>query len=142
MHELDPGHLYRPDCYPAQEGQPVRQFHNVVQFRKRIGDDYPGNTGKPCDGTSTQELLRIIVARSSYVDGQEHHQANHGVIACCRHALFELEIRAAGRRGEDYRRRWMKDFLSADMDAPIEQHPPCHTCGHIHCRKHQASEGP
>ena len=134
MRELDPGHLYRPDCYPAQEYRPVRQFHNVVQFRKRIGEGYPGNKGEPCDGTTTQELFRIAIARSLYVDGQEHHQANQGVIACCRHALFELEQRASERRGKAYLEEWMKDFLTADMDAPIEQHPPCSTCGHIHCR--------
>lgn len=140
MRVLDPGHLYRPDCYPSKEEQEVRQFHNAIQFRKRIGEGYPGNTGEPTDGTSTQELFRIAIDRAKYVHCQSPHRANTTVIALARTAIYELEYRAAERRGPEYLEQWPRDYCSAVgpvLGKFIEDLHACTTCGHILCRRHE-----
>lgn len=95
MKETDPGHSYLFDNYPARESLGEVNHKQIIHFRKRIGADYPGNNGTPYYGTSTQELLRVIIARSKYVNNQEFHQANINLIRNARESLLDLEKRAA-----------------------------------------------
>ena len=76
MKILDPGHRYRLQRYPAQEehGPCDPEMPLDVVFRKRVGPGYEPNTGSPYNGTTTQELLRVIINRSQYVDAQDHHK--------------------------------------------------------------------
>ena len=155
MIELEPGHRYRYQVYPAVEehGPPPATNMDDVTFRKRVGPGYPGNEGHRYAGTSTQELLRIVIARSKYVDGQEQHVANRRLIEHCRVSLYELESRAARRRGEAYLNRWVAELtvwyagvtltkprsipLSFAFGAvPIEDLPPCPICAHVLCWRH------
>lgn len=140
MKELDPGHSYFADVYPAIEGKPPAAGTLVyVDFRKRIGEGYPGNEGSPVDGTTTQELLRIIIHRTKYVDAQESHPANSKVIRSARDSIYSLEFRAASRRGGEYLSRWQNglwDLRKGHLDFAIEDVSTCQTCGHILCEKH------
>jgi hypothetical protein len=140
MIELDLGHLYLADHYPAKESdynEAAGYNRSRIQFRKRIGKDYPGNEGSFKDGTSTQELLRIIIKRALYVDGQEQHKANKSLVDRCRQSLEELEKRAALRRGSDYYKNWIRN----PFKFPIEDIPVCKICGHIFCTKHGGENG-
>lgn len=156
MHEIEPGHRYRYQVYPALEEQgPVYSTdRDEVTFRKRIGDGYPGNVGHRYAGTSTQELLRVVVARSKYVDGQEQHVANRHLIGRARMSLYDLESRTARRRGEAYLNRWNAELLvwyvgqthvnlravpltSSFADVPIEELEPCPVCAHVLCWRYE-----
>lgn len=139
MLERDPGHVFIVEVYPAQESTGIItqvDSTDYINFRKRIGDLYPGNTGLASCGTSTQELLRVIIARSKYVNNQESHQANDELISRCRESIFDLEERAAYRRGEDYFYKWEQEINNYLKD--IETAPTCKICGHIFCSKHES----
>lgn len=141
----DPGHIFSIENYPPkEENYPIhpeyaRESH--IQFRKRIGEDYPGNTGLPYSGTTTQELLRVIIERLKYVDNQIQHKANQDTIERCQHSIFDLEMRAAERRGKEYLKLWIIDLYRYRSDeGGIEEAKPCPICGHIFCRKSHAME--
>lgn len=137
MIELDPGHRYEAEHYPAIEGRTgaTGLDRTIIQFRKRIGEGYPGNLGSPKDGTSTQDLLRILIKRALYVDGQDSHPANKSLIERCQQSIFDLEERAAFRRGSEYYRNWFKEISRTRLN--IEDIPVCKVCGHIFCSKHE-----
>ena len=136
MRTMDPGHNYQIDLYPAKEETGFTDQVYSIFFRKRIGEKYPGNWGPSYNGTTTQELLRVIISRSLYVDNQESHPANKALIQRSRYSLSELEFRAAERRGHSYERQFRRDLDSWLMAYTIEEAMPCGICGHIFCRKH------
>lgn len=144
MRELDPGHLYELASIPTQpceggfHGQANRcQDHgglNILPtgycrvaagdpqrlgFVKREGEKFPGNVGS-YPGTTTQEVLRALIARAKYVDAQIPHAHNKRVVGLLRRALFLLEDRAAERGGWRY----------VEDPAAIENTPLCPKCGH------------
>ena len=139
MREIDPGHRYVVQTYPAVETDgPQDKTITCLTFRKRIGPRYPGNEGEPYDGTTTQELLRVIIARSRYVNNQEPHNANTHLIRSARMSILELEQRATARRGAAYLQRWEEDLRDWLYDRnDIEVALPCAVCGHIFCRRHE-----
>jgi hypothetical protein len=138
MREIFPGHSYLLSSYPAKEDTTDVYLKQRIDFRKRIGENYPGNIGDSHNGTSTQELLRVIIARSQYVNNQESHQANIKLIKNCRESILDLEKRAAIRRGDEYFRSWYeKYFNSLENNIQPENIPPCNICGHIFCSKHE-----
>jgi len=111
---VDPGH-----CYELAEldGGEVAS----LQFVKREGEMYPGNVGT-CPGTTTQEVLRALIDRTLYVNGQDPCVTNYVVLEHLRRALWELEDRAAKRRGAR-----VPEYLAA----VIENEPTCSLCGHV-----------
>lgn len=139
MKIVEPGHLYVAQAYAAREadGKPVETALDLVRFRKRIGDGYAPNQPPAYAGTSTQELLRIIIDRSKYVQAQKTHTANIAVIDRAQRSIWSLEDRAAYLRGEEYQRTWHHD-LSQWMNSGhgIEDAGTCDVCGHIFCRQH------
>jgi len=141
MKEINPGHIFQIDNYPARESDypipPESMIQNYISFRKRVGNKYPGNGEYIFNGTSTQELLRVIIARSLYVNNQEPHIANEHLIQYCSNAIEDLEFRAAERRGSDYLEQFTADlnqFLYKGHN--IESAETCQICGHIFCRRH------
>jgi len=112
---LDPGHRY---ALASIDGDVVQ----VLTFVKREGPGYPGNAGAHA-GTTTQEVLRALVDRTLYVDGQIPAPENAQVLALLREAILLLEQRAARRHG----------LALGAVAEGIEQLPACPTCGHVTC---------
>jgi hypothetical protein len=143
MKVRDPGHVFIIENYPAKEERypilPEDARESAIQFRKRVGPGYPGNGPYSYDGTTTQELLRVIISRAKYVDNQEHDPANDKVIEFARNSILALEARAAERRGEEYLSTWNEDittWMNEDCEVEVEDAKTCLICGHIFCRKH------
>lgn len=87
------------------------------------------NTGDPHPGTNCQELIRILIDRTRYLNAQIPHENNKAIMHHLRAALWLFEDRVAERHG----------FASHDFDfttEDIELEPTCKTCGHIICKGH------
>ena len=130
MKAIDPGHLYELDQLDDDLDEPEQ-----LMFVKRVGPEYPGNEGTPHYGVTTQEVIRALIDRMKYVNGQKPHELNEDVIICLRKCLFFLEVRAAEMRGDELP-PWSPigspDWLRED----IENEPTCQACGHIRCDRH------
>lgn len=118
MKVLDPGHRYRLAEFDGFPGQ-LRQ--HALQFVKRDGPGYPGNRGFS-SGTNCQELLRVLIDRAKYLEGQEPSYHNELIIEHLRAALVQFEYRAASRHG-----------CKAPKPFDIENQPFCSRCGHVGC---------
>lgn len=123
MKVIDPGHLYEVASLDGDAPQ-------LIRFVKRIGEKFPGNVGPGYPGTTSQELLRILIDRAHYVDNQVPHYSNVLGRSHARSYLWLLEERAALRAGDFTR------MQRASIDA-IERYPTCPTCGHIFCKEHR-----
>lgn len=73
-------------------------------------------------------MLRALIDRVRYLNGQIPDRHNDTVLHCLRAAIWHLEARAAARHG-----RFDDAFLAAFGVAAIEAYPTCQTCGHIGC---------
>jgi len=114
MRVIDPGHAYLLACLD-------RDGEEELFFVKRQGDKYPGNDSS-YGGTTTQEVIRALIDRTKYVNAQEPSHTNDTVLGYLRAALWELEMRAADRRGT---------WVSTRLKGAIEDEPTCEQCGHI-----------
>lgn len=123
MEIIDPGHQYHLRSLDLPEGH-ERGFQTLT-FVKREGPGYPGNSSHH-PGTTTQEVLRVLIDRAFYVDNQIADEANQKVIRNLREAIFYLEERAARRHGRPFPP--MVDIIDG-----IEKIPTCHKCNHIGC---------
>lgn len=130
---LDPGHVYELDNLD----DPDREVPRVMlYFVKREGEGFPGNVGHHA-GTTAQEVLRVLIDRVKYVDQQIPDPANDRVLKHLRDAIWELEVRAAKRRGTTL----PKGLRGGDTD--VEDLDVCPACGHIACREdHTRREEP
>lgn len=124
MRVIDEGHIFMLSELDGGDEQ-------ALTFVKRVGTGYPGNSGAPYAGITTQEVLRALISRAKYVS----HQAdtlgdtdsvtdNQEVIRLLQEAMLVLEIRADRRAG-----RQPCTFMSEY----IENASYCHSCGHIGC---------
>ena len=120
MRVLDEGHRYELRMLD----DPMGEAFQTLKFVKREGPGYPGNVGHYA-GTTTQEVIRALIERAKYVDGQIHDPANVLVIRNLREAIWHLEERAARRHG----RPWT---LPLGFEG-IENLPTCEKCNHIGC---------
>lgn len=121
MKVIDPGHMYELDNLDAGPANPTSR----LKFVKREGDKYPGNVGHYA-GTNIQEVLRALIDRVKYLDGQEPCMENSEIIFYLRESIARLEERAAKRHGRTLAMRPCGLF-------PIEVMPTCPKCGHIEC---------
>jgi hypothetical protein len=112
---LDPGHQYSLRHLDG-DGE------ETLQFVKREGKGYPGNIGHH-EGTTMQEVLRVLIHRAKYVNKQIPCRETELAIKHMRTAIYQFEVRAAFRHGRRFR---MPDGL-------IEEEPTCVKCGHIGC---------
>ena len=118
MKVLDPGHKYELTSFDG--GDPI-----VLTFVKRNDplEKYPGNLDA-YPGTQSQEVLRALIDRGHYVNGQQPSPANDEVIDSLRWALKLLELRHLRQHGGNAR---------LPFPSPIEVVPFCQRCGHITC---------
>ena len=96
---------------------------------KRIGEKFPGNAAPAYAGVTTQEVLRALIDRTKYVNGQKEDPANYHVIRDLRSALVELEMRAHRERGDG---GTAARVAALDQPETIET---CHRCGHVFCQE-------
>ena len=125
MKVLDPGHKFFVDVYDNQAAAPNDQSELII-FMKRTGPLYPGNVNA-YPGTNCQELLRVLISRLIYLDGQDSCVQNHINLLFARQMLWNFEDRAAKRHG------------IVEFNIPIEgieDRPTCMVCGHIVCGGH------
>lgn len=117
MEVLDAGHQYSLSSF--DDGYPV-----LLTFVKRNDPPkkYPGNT-HAYPGTQTQEVLRALIDRAIYVNGQIPCLETESVIALLRQSIALLEQRHARSHGVN--------FMEPTM--PIEIAPFCKRCGHLMC---------
>ncbi len=122
MKILDPGHVYELDILDGND-----DFGgNVLTFVKREGPNFPGNVGK-FPGTTSQEVIRALISRAVYVNGQHPCVENDAVISLLESALLLLEVRAARKHGHALTEPSMVSFLLKQK---------CPTCFHINCEVH------
>jgi len=119
MRIIEAGHEYLID----NVGDGLQQR---IVFVKNRGAKYPGNTGEPHAGTICQELLRVLIDRTAYLNGQGSCMETENALANLRSALAWYEVRAARCRGDQI------DLLHA---ADLETQPTCETCGHTFCSR-------
>jgi hypothetical protein len=123
---IDPGHEYELDWLdgkpPIERSGGIEDGNRLI-FVKRAGAGYPGNKGSH-PGTNMQEVLRALIDRVKYLDGQIHDERNLGVLENLRGALWLLEDRAAERHGRSLQSQVRN----------IEHQLTCQRCGHVECQ--------
>lgn len=117
MDEIDKGHKFQLKAIDGDN-------HQTLQFVKRIGDNYPYNQGVPKSGTTNQEILRVLIKRTQYLETQKSHWINSICIFLYRLAIYLLELRASNRKNKN---------LSILTLWEIENRDVCPKCGHINC---------
>lgn len=122
MKIINPGHVFELDHLDGPN-------KSLLTFVKRVGPEYPHNYAAH-EGTTTQEVLRALIARMKYVDMQLHAEENDTTLFLLRWALWLQEKRAHRLRGED--------FLADVTD--IEFAPTCPVCLHVQCTKHEQGD--
>lgn len=124
MTVLDPGHKFRLATLD------VRWWHRllmpwrvrpVLRFVKRVGAKFPGNDSA-YPGTTIQEVLRAVVFRIDYLQGQIPDSRNTDAIHHIKMAIWDLECRAADRHKRPY-----PSFEEAFFGAQ------CCNCLHVGC---------
>lgn len=116
MNVIDPGHVYDLDSLDGEQA-------NRLVFVKREGPKYPGNIGSH-PGTTTQEVLRALIERAHYVNGQAFCEETERVEMLLRECVVLLEKRAARLHGRK---------LTASLDAVVWGVGKCSLCGHVGC---------
>ena len=119
MKIIDPGHTYLAEGV----GGAVPQ---MIEFVKNLGAKYPGNTGDPHGGILCQDLLRILIDRTRYLNKQGACAETEHALAALRQALGWFEVRAARCRG---------DFIDLPHADCLEREPTCEICGHNYCSR-------
>jgi hypothetical protein len=132
MRVLDPGHKYEVDGYDGGENQ-------IITFMKREGPGYPFNVGH-YGGTNIQEILRILIDRTKYLDKQVPCDDNKRLLDNLRRSLLELERRAALRHGWDLEQEYRNQLW--DYGIEVEDIPTCSVCGHITCKGNHHDKNP
>lgn len=118
MRVEDPGHLYRLRVLDGEEyGMPAYP----LKFVKREGLNYPGNEGH-YPGTTSQEVLRALINRAGYVQGQIPCWQTNVSIYPMSLVVWLYEHRAAKR----HKRRppSLYDAIYGET---------CSMCGHVGC---------
>ena len=123
MKVLDPGHAYLLDALDVEPTQRFWFDPQTLMFVKRIGERYPGNTGKPHPGVTMQEMLRVIIDRLEYVNRQIPAEENGFALFHLQSAFWWMESRAAAVRG----------VVLSRGPRGIERVPACAECGHVFC---------
>lgn len=115
----DAGHRY--DLF-AIDGEHKQELRFVKRFDLDRPWKYPGNTSA-YPGTTLQGVLRVLLDRFAYLQGQIRSPYNTINIFILRCSLWLLEFRAARRHGRSY---WHGIMFASTA-------PMCPTCGHTVC---------
>jgi hypothetical protein len=117
---IDPGHKF---LLLTLDGE----LEQVLTFVKRMDSDvsqrYPGNTSA-YPGTTMQSVIRALLYRVSYLQGQKQCDENIAIAANLMNCLYLLEHRAMRRHGFDASKLTQTEAANGKM---------CPTCGHVHC---------
>jgi hypothetical protein len=119
---IDPGHQY---MLPSLDGYYPQRLTFVKRCDLANPARFPGNKDA-YPGTTVQMVVRTLLDRLRYLQGQHWCLENVGVIFALRSVLWLMEFRAARRHG----RRYFKSLSYAE-NAPL-----CPECGHTIC-EHQ-----
>lgn len=117
MKIIDPGHHYLAEGVAGAQPQPIT-------FVKNRGEKYPGNKGEPHAGILSQELIRILIDRTGYLNRQGSCAETEYALSALRQALAWFEVRAARCRG---------DHIHLWRATALETQPVCEVCGHNCC---------
>ncbi len=117
MRVIDPGHRYALTQLDGDQEE-------LLTFVKREGHGYPGSVGHHA-GTNIQEVLRALIDRIEYVNGQIPHWRNRHALVHLRQAFEDMEQRAAERHG--------RILFQTVADEPMHLRPFCTKCGHVGC---------
>ena len=115
MKELDKGHIYELNILDAD----AHFTPHTLQFVKRKGPKYPGNTDA-YPGTNCQEVTRALIARAEYINQQTPCWQTRLSIYLLATVNWLYEHRAARRHG-----RRVPGFWQATYDST------CGYCGHV-----------
>lgn len=118
MHIIDPGHEYL--AHGVGNSTPQR-----IVFVKNEGEKYPGNVGHHA-GILTQELIRICIDRTNYLNNQGSCLETELALSALRQALAWYEVRAA---------RCRETHIEAAHANSLDNHEVCNTCGHVQCQR-------
>lgn len=119
MKVIEPGHEYLAEGVAGARPQ-------LIRFVKNRGANYPGNEGDPHPGIQSQELMRILIDRTKYLNGQGSCMETEQALAALRSALAWYEVRAARCRG---------DKVELEHIDQLESMPTCEICGHNFCSR-------
>jgi len=125
---VEPGHVYTLTSYDGG-------VDPALPFLKRAG---PGNDGESHPGTNCQEVLRALIDRVTYLNGQRPCEQNRLILSDLRDALWQFELRAAEARGERAGwltrvNEWAVGTTDGGRPTCFERAPACETCGHVLC---------
>lgn len=129
MRVVDPGHKYILDELDKDDGGLI-----YLIFVKRLGEKYPGNTGRARGGTYCQDVLRALIDRCKYLNNQIPCPQTIRIIELLRTALYLFEYRAAELKGELPSFFRMEEIRS-DL-VGIEGVVACKKCGHLYPHEH------
>lgn len=110
----DPGHEYELDSLDGD-------YRQILVFVKREGSKYPFNEGTHA-GTNCQEVLRVLIDRSEYLNRQVPCAETEAIIGNLKLALLLFELRAARRHNRQ---------LNLETTQSLLSEAPCEICGHI-----------
>jgi hypothetical protein len=114
MKIIEPGHIYEVNNV---DGDGVQR---IVFVRRRDSDAHLLPTKLRQEGILTQELLRVAIDRTLYLNLEAPCIENIEIVNSLRHALSLYESRAARRTIENY--------------PMIEKISVCEICQHILCK--------
>lgn len=118
MKILDAGHTYELDILDNKNKEKM-----FLSFVKREGDYYPFNHGSHA-GTNCQEVLRVLIDRTEYLQKQKPCFETEAILGNLKTALALFELRAANQHGR---------FLNLESLQHLMIDKPCIRCGHIGC---------
>lgn len=98
MRVIIPGHRYEMDVLDGSKKE-------VIDFVMRYGPGYPGNK-EWFSGTLMQEVLRVLIDRTKYLNNQVYSPVNPVCIFLYRVALNLLEWRATRRHKLKFKLVW------------------------------------
>lgn len=121
---IEPGHVYIAEGIGGKKGEFANSCE--ITFVKNRGEKYPGNEGDPHPGIQSQELMRILIDRTLYLNGQGPCMETELALGNLRSALALFELRAARCRG---------DKIELEHADQLEKMPTCEICGHNFCSR-------
>lgn len=120
MKVIDPGHVYILEAVGE-----LYYLEQRIEFVKNEGPKYPGNVGHH-GGVLTQELLRVCIDRTIYLNNQGSCMETELALAAMRQALAWYEVRAARCRGT---------HIEGEHADALDNAPTCEVCGHNQCQR-------
>lgn len=114
MKVSEKGHIYHPDNRSAFKG------NNVAEQTITFANHEPGSEH---GGTTTQEVIRILIDRTRHCNNCMPHWVNEQVVYHLRSALVLHEMRALQRKFEkgDYDPEYMPTGEDGHFDLPTQE---------------------